>query len=347
MSRKSLPLAVLVAVVCLGSLPLQATAGAQASPSTVAGSGGVTGRVCASLPGPLNAVVTVRIYTLSGANPVALQQVRRYAAYRFSDLPPGSYVVTAPPGVDQLGSSVVTVRVKAASTTRADLGTCLPTVDMHFASARAATVRAFVARATAGLASRYAATYGYLDPGGNIGQRFFFAQSPQDAEPSQPLEPGDFAYVASYGHKTLKFVQRPQGDFECVRDLPTASWSCEGPTPESIGNVLEILSFDTTAQVYDRQPVHNAPNAFPYASVAHGTLAGMRATCLRFESVNDSRATWCITTKGGITAYLSAYLADGLELTALDHALGRNAFSLPAKVGRWRGYTYWPTIPFG
>ena len=112
----------------------------------------------------------------------------------------------------------------------------------------------------------FSATYRYLggpNYDGNawrsVGHNFFFAQNPLGKD-MQPLESGEFVYVATYRGVTLKVVQRDNHDYECLANKPQGRWLCQGPPWGSIGSSMQLLSYDETALITDLCRTWAGPN---------------------------------------------------------------------------------------
>lgn len=308
--------------------------------------GAVTGEVCDPVKGgPWNVKVNLILYADGDGTTIARQSVLNYSTYLFDSVAPGSYVIVGLVSDNEVVTA--NVRLMAGHSLEVNLGTCLATVPFSFRPAKAAEVQAFLTRQSNGNNHVFSATYRYLGgPNyyGNappVGHNFFFAQNPLGKD-MQPLESGEFVYVATYRGATLKVVQRDNHDYECLRNKPQGRWLCQGPPWGSIGSAMQLLSYDETALITDRMPTRAGPNQLPYSFVATGTLNGLSVTCLRFEEFDGTRATWCIT-RQGVTAFVSSTQIDGVELLKLSPSIPAGIFSLPSPPKKWNGFIQWPT----
>lgn len=306
--------------------------------------GTLTGEVCRPLNGPLETKVIVSLDKSVpgvGRGPqVRSETVPQNGRYRFTSVVAGLYVL-----VGQWPNSPLfrtSAWVSAHQTSVVNLGTCVPTIGVDYRPASVAAVRRFLAEATAGGGRAFSATYRYL--GGEIyssdasSPPFFFAQRPHGRGGSvQPWGAGDFAYLAQQGTKSFKWVQVHAHDYECLRNKPSAPWSCSGPNPETIMNALATLSYDVPAGL-----LRDIPPPSKDVFVSSATLSGLKVTCLRFPAPDGSLATWCITADG-ITAFAAASNLANLEVVTLSPILPADIFSLPASPRKWHGFIYWPT----
>ena len=153
-----------------------------------------------------------------------------------------------------------------------------------------------------------------------------------------PFGTGDFAYRVRYGFRSLRFVQRLDHDYECLRSSPGALWSCEGPSRGSVGNAMTVLTFDEQIGL-----LSDMPRPSNEASMSSAKLAGVKVACLRYQQPDGSRVTWCITADG-ITAFAASTNINNVELVKLFPSIPAGIFSLPARPTKWNRYV-WPTSP--
>lgn len=303
--------------------------------------GVVTGNVCGQLQESPDGKVTVYLDSYSGAipKPTARESILRNGRYRFGSVEPGIYQLLGELPHSQVVST--SIWVSAGETSVANLGTCAPTIGLVYKPANAAVVKRFLAKAQEGGNDAFAATYRYLGsqayglPG--AGLIFVFAQRPHGKGSTFPFEGGDFAYRIRYGDRSIKFVQRVDNDYECLRSSLGSHWSCEGPNRQSVGNAMAVLTFDEQMGLLSDMPMPSNQ-----ASTSSAMLAGVKLTCLQYLQPHGG-VTWCITANG-ITAFAASTNIYDVELVKLLPSIPAGSFSLPARPTKWNRYV-WPTLP--
>ena len=188
----------------------------------------------------------------------------------------------------------------------------------------------FVALAHKGLREPFEAAYRLVPPLGKWGDQLHNFRVWSEPPVGSDSE-GNFVYEAPFGRGTFRFIQKKNGDYECLRTAPGRSWKCVGPFgAQSIMQTQQVEGYRMPMWIMEYDLTTDLVGPLV---LFHRTLFGRRLWCLNQES----EGVLCLTKTGQLAFDDKLFIGGQLELVSLVLTESKSAYLLPAKPKPWRG----------